>query len=136
MRHITADRDGFTQITHVAISDDLADVKPKWAFDFRIEGGIHEYGGETGAIAPKQFIIKTLAKVSVGSRLMLKVRVPAEVPGVPSAEVGLTGRVKRGRSSATAGSRMKSQRNCAEKRELCRERFDAGPSAPVCQSKI
>lgn len=58
---------------------------------FSVEGGFHEYGGETISISPKHFLMTSLAKLRVGSRLIVKMRIPPEIPGGTFNEVRVAG---------------------------------------------
>ena len=58
---------------------------------FRVDGGINNYGGETLGASQNQFIMATLAKLSIGSRLLVNMRVPTELAG--SCEIAVSGRV-------------------------------------------
>ena len=104
MTGVTAGGDGVAQPNSMSIlPPQLADMHGwKLPLRFEIEGGRFEYSGETIGISPKHFIMVTVAKLRLGSRLRVQIRVPAELSGSAFSEVEIAGWVISGSEMADA----------------------------------
>jgi hypothetical protein len=72
----------------------LTDLRERrMSLHFRVDGGGHYYSGETIGVSPNQFIMATLAKLAVGSRLLVSIRVPVEVSGSSFCDVAVSGSI-------------------------------------------